>query len=245
MRETLFEYDDTEDGKLAAYKKEAELVNRDFLKRKDVYNTCLGGKVPSSVMERPVAQYAMDGTFIKSYYSITHASQSTGISRSGIQSACAGDIKFCKDCQWRYFEGNEGSIDSIEPKHKPIYQFDLQGNYLAYYKNAHLASEASNANHSAITDVCNGKRRSAGGYYWSYEKHFNYCPPEPYMIAVASYTDDGDFVRSYMSITEAAKEMNVGVPTLYKAVKGYKKHCAGYRWRYFYGNTTKIESLKD
>ena len=40
IRETLFEFDDSESGKLKAYKKEAELVNRDFLKRKDVYNMC-------------------------------------------------------------------------------------------------------------------------------------------------------------------------------------------------------------
>ena len=65
IRETLFEFDDTENGKIQAYKKEAELVNRDFLKRKDVYNMCLGGKVPSSIYEKQVCQYELDGTFIK------------------------------------------------------------------------------------------------------------------------------------------------------------------------------------
>ena len=54
-----------ESGKIQAYKKEAELVNRDFLKRKDVYNMCLGGKVPSSIYEKQVCQYELDGTFIK------------------------------------------------------------------------------------------------------------------------------------------------------------------------------------
>jgi hypothetical protein len=99
VRETLFEYEDTESGKRAAYKKEAELVNRDFLKRKDVYNTVLGGKVPSSAKEREIAQYDLDGKFLKSYYSITYASELTGISNSGIQSACSGDIKYCKGYQ--------------------------------------------------------------------------------------------------------------------------------------------------
>jgi hypothetical protein len=99
IRETLFEFEDSEEGKRQAYKKEAELVNREFLKRKDVYNTCLGGKVPSSVYEKPVAQYNIDGTFVKSYYSITHASQETGFSNSGIQAACSGQIKTCKGYQ--------------------------------------------------------------------------------------------------------------------------------------------------
>lgn len=64
-RETLFIFPDTEEGKKQAYAKEAELVNRDFIKRKDVYNLCLGGKVPSSATEKMVNQYAIDGTFIK------------------------------------------------------------------------------------------------------------------------------------------------------------------------------------
>ena len=65
IRETLFEFEDSEEGKQQAYKKEAELVNRNFLKRKDVYNTVLGGKVPSSIYEKTVCQYTMDGKFIK------------------------------------------------------------------------------------------------------------------------------------------------------------------------------------
>ena len=99
IRETLFEFEDTESGKKLAYKKEAEIVNREFLKRSDVYNTCLGGKVPSSILEKEIAQYDLSGNFIRSYYSITHASQLTGISHSGIQAACANEIKYCKDFQ--------------------------------------------------------------------------------------------------------------------------------------------------
>lgn len=65
IRETLYEFPGTEKGKIAAYKKEAELVNREFLKRKDVYNTCLGGKVPSSVSEKQINQYDLEGKYIK------------------------------------------------------------------------------------------------------------------------------------------------------------------------------------
>ena len=245
IRETLFEYDDTEIGKRAAYKKEAELVNREFLKRKDVYNMCLGGKVPSSMSEREVAQYDMDGNFLRTYHSITQAAQLTGISHSGIQSACSGDIKFCKDYQWKYFTGNKKNIPALPLKQKVVYQFDLQGNYITYYKNCAEASEKTGVCTSFINDACNGKIRSSHGYYWSYEKHFNYKPKDLQGTAIACYTDDGVFVKSFYSLTQASKELNVPISCLSRAIAGYRKHCVKYRWRYFYGNTSNIKSLKD
>jgi hypothetical protein len=42
IRITLFEYDNEED----AYKKEAEIVTEEFLKRSDVYNATVGGNKP-------------------------------------------------------------------------------------------------------------------------------------------------------------------------------------------------------
>ena len=245
IRETLFEYADTEEGKKAAYKKEAELVNRDFLKRKDVYNTVLGGKVPSSAVEREVAQYSLDGVFLRMYYSITHASQTTGISHSGIQAACSGEIKYCREYQWRYFNGSTDNIDPVTERTKRVYQFDLQGNYITSYKSCHEASKKTGIIVTSINNACLGKIRCSHGYYWSYEKHFNYTPADKKCTAVACYNDSGEFIKVYSSITDASKELKVSYGSIYKALSGYRKHCANYRWRYFYGNTDNIESLKD
>ena len=65
VRETLFTYPGTDEGMIEAYKKEAEIVNRDFIKNPMTYNECLGGRVPSYVHERAVCQYDSDGNFIK------------------------------------------------------------------------------------------------------------------------------------------------------------------------------------
>lgn len=64
-RETLFTYPDTEEGKRLAYKKEAEIVNWDFIRDPNNYNMKLGGEFSSAAEQKQIAQYDLDGNFIK------------------------------------------------------------------------------------------------------------------------------------------------------------------------------------
>lgn len=55
-------------------------------------------------------------------------------------------------------------------KSKPIYQLDLQGNYIKTWQNAHEASRQLGIDRSTISACCNGSRRNktAGGYKWCF-----------------------------------------------------------------------------
>ncbi len=50
---------------------------------------------------------------------------------------------------------------------KPIIQYDLKGNYIKKWSSIFLAKKTLKIEH--ITEVCKGKRKSAGGYIWRYE----------------------------------------------------------------------------
>lgn len=230
IRETLYTYPDTEEGKRLAYKKEAELVDRNFLKRKDVYNICLGGKIPSSTNEREIVQYDMQGNFIKSYYSIKHAAEMTNCSKSGIQAACSNK-SYCNNYQWRY-KSDIFSEEKISPaiiKEKRVFQYDLQGNYLHTYKSATEAASITLLNVSAISTVCLNKRSCAGGYYWSYKKSFDYVQKHQNTpIAVAKYTINGEFIRSYDSIADAARDVNVGKSAIRRCIQGKQYTCKNF-----------------
>ena len=58
---------------------------------------------------------------------------------------------------------------SKSQNHKPVSQYDLQGNLVKVWPSRKLASDTLNVARSSITENCNGTRRSAGGWVWKAE----------------------------------------------------------------------------
>lgn len=243
-RETIQIFPDTEQGKLDAYALEEEIVNEDFIKSSKTYNLTKGGVISmSGVNKIPIAQYTLDGKFIRTWESIKEAQEALNL--NAIYNAVCNRSKYCGDFQWRYFEGDKSDIESVNKKEKSVYQFDMQGNLLKCWKSASEASKQfSNPGSAktAIGNVCNGRTHQAYGYYWSFRPKFDYKPKG---TAVAKYDDEGNFIESYTSIAEAG--IKNGMPShnnIGAAIKGTQKRCGGFRWRYFYGNTDPIKPLR-
>lgn len=243
-RITLKEFPDTEQGMLDAYYMEEKIVTKDFIKSKMTYNLTLGGKwTVYNNLRKCIAQYTLDGKFIRAWDSITEVQQQLGL--TSISENLTGISKYCGDFQWRYYT-DESDIEPVQRKEKVVYQFDLKGNLLKVWKSAVLASNNftnPKAARVAIHNTCKNITRQAYGYYWSYKCKFEYVEYSP-SKAVAKYTDDGIFVESYSSIKEAGQLNNVDPAGISKAIKGTHKRCAGFRWRLFYGDVSNITPLK-
>lgn len=243
-RQTLKIFPDTTEGMLEAYKYEAELVTPEFVKSSDNYNLTIGGKITMNwVNEIEIAQYTLDGVFIRTWPSIKKAQQELGL--TSIYNAVCCRSKYCGDFQWKYYLGKADNIEPVTKKEKVVYQFDLLGNLLKIWKSITEASKEfknQSAARSAISNVCNKKSKQAYGYYWSFKRHFDF---EPNGIAVAKYNDEGFFIESYTSIAEAAKENKIKTPSnITAAIKGLQKRCGGFRWRFFIGDKKNIKPLK-
>lgn len=244
-RETLFIYPDTQQGRIDAYNKEAEIVNTEFVKRKDTYNLVIGGFIGvSDTFKKEIAQYTIEGKFIRTWESIKEASDALNL--TGLSGNLTGQSKYCGNFQWKYYNGDDSDIEPVTVKEKSVYQFDLQGNLIKRWKSVSLASkefENSHAARVAISSVCNNKSNQAYGYFWSYTNKFEFRTNKHY-AAVAKYNDKGEFIESYTSIKEAAEKNNIKTcSNIINTIKGLQKRCGGWRWRYFYGDTSNIKPL--
>ena len=48
----------------------------------------------------------------------------------------------------------------------PVYQFDLEGKFIASYTNATEAGKQLKISNSSISSNCKGKQNTAGGFIW-------------------------------------------------------------------------------
>ncbi len=246
-REILFIYPDTQEGKLEAFAKEKELVNVDFVKSKDTYNLTVGGVITcADNLKKEIAQYTLTGNFIRTWPSITEAEEKLGL--TSISQCLIGKSKYCGDFQWRYYT-DTSNISPVTKKEKGVYQFDLAGNLIKVWPSISEATKQFNnivAAKTNIGNVCNRKTRSAYGYYWSFKNKFEYEKFRKSKLAVAKYSIDGVFLESYNDIYEAASqfESKNAVAIIQHCIAGYQKTAFKFRWRYFYGNTSNIKTLR-
>lgn len=94
-------------------------------------------------------------------------------------------------------------------KSKPIYQYDLDGNFIKEWENAQIAAKALNIRVSTIYQSCKGtfdKPKMAGSYIWSYiktDKIEKYTPSIPYYsekYSILQINQNFEIVEKYKNI---------------------------------------------
>lgn len=117
---------------------------------------------------------------------------------------------------------------------KPIYQYGLDGNFVAEYPSTKEAQKM--LKNSGIKSAVNGALLTAAGYQWRKYKVDKIEPVSYEDVHVSrpvyQYSADGEYIRGFSSASSAAKEMELDLCRLHYACQGKQMTHAGFQWRY-------------
>ena len=123
----------------------------------------------------------------------------------------------------------------LNNKHSvPVFQYSIDGEYLAEYPSAAEAERQTGVNYAEISSCCHGKRKHAYGFQWSFEKHEKVSgtfvgkyPPNHHKEKVSTrktkiqmFDSDGSLLGEYESAKDV--ERKTGISALF-----VRTSCAG------------------
>ena len=227
FRRTILNIFDTPEE---AYSLEKQIVNKSFLKRKDVYNAKEGGICGSSYSIK-INQFNKKGKFLKEWDSIVEAADFYNISDTAINNAC----KY-KSCCKNYFWSKENSINVDEytynTESNPIicYQYDLNGKLVNTYNSILETSKDNNSTAAEIRRSIYGGYR-VGEYYYSSKIYESYTGETNVSLRkqpIYIYTLKGKFITKLKNSEEIYNFFNIKstsiITTAIRNKKPYKEY---------------------
>ena len=123
----------------------------------------------------------------------------------------------------------------LPPKlNKPIYQYDLEGNFIQSYDSTSEAGRAVGTPHTNIIKCLQGARQTAGGFQWreEYKEHIPaYKKNQGFHRTLYQYTTDNKLIKEWDSVAEAARQLSHSKEYLATKAKG-QSVAYGFRWSY-------------
>ena len=208
------------------------------------YNISHAERVNRS-LRKEIEQYDLNGNLIQTYDDKFYAAKATNISQEAIQQACLNN-GFSSNYFWKYSD-NPTPIEEIIEKYYserfsdrkvPVLAYNFDGILFKKYNSLTEAAKEMNCTTTNILRSCINYRQSACGFLFCYEDFNNSFPQraidfcnkvDPRGIGVKQYDLNGNFIKYYSSLNEAARENNIEHTALQKAFRN-RYTSGGYVW---------------
>ena len=146
-----------------------------------------------------------------------------------------------ENLEWCTYQYNLNYSDVIAWKRKPVYQYNLYGDFIAKHKCCAEVEKTMDTYIGAMVHVMyESKVGMWRGYLWSFE----YRTKEQWISIlkerksslhpIVQINDEGKEIARFNTAAEAAKAVGVSVTAICNCANGKTKHSAGYKWRYIY-----------
>lgn len=226
-----------------AYSLEEDIVNEEFLKRTDVYNTCLGGLGGDrGINSKPCYQYDLEGNFIREFKSRQEASRYLNKGFTTIKRAIKDKIK-AANCFWS--EVKVEKLDLSEYKTStnriPVFQYSNTGEYDCCYESISDAARVLNRSASKISEASK-LGILYDNKYFSFEFDFQFSVAKYnylYEIPIYVYNIYGEFYKQFDNLKVAKKELKIK-NDLFKYIRLNKPYKELYQFSF-----EKLDSMPD
>lgn len=227
IRKTLKVFDKLED----ALDLERQLVDNEFISRKDTYNIQLGGGLPP-IKTKTIYQYSKSGTFIKEWPSITEAAIHYKCSNSSIGTAIFDrtptigylwtDIKYDK------INLEDFQIDENKTK---TYLYNNTGNFIREFNSITDCSKYINESVQKVSKAVRGKFCIQNKYYCSnikYDKFPIISNTNHKNDKLYQYDLEGNFIKEWNNYSEVTKYFGKNL-NIHSSIR-LGQACGGYQW---------------
>lgn len=219
-RSTLFIFDSAQE----AYAKEAEIVTLEFVKRRDNYNTCLGG-IQSGTCFKSIYQYKLDGTFVKEWFSITEAENYFGCCKGRLSTAVKNKWAAC-NYYWSFDQKDILNIENYTVNHmQETYCYDLTGQLIGIYKTTKEAALALDLSPTSVLDASSHKHPVKGYYFVKGNVNIIELIKKRELVfsltdkSVSNYNKNGSVIHTYPNLKSAARANNISVQEIKESIK--------------------------
>lgn len=130
----------------------------------------------------------------------------------------------------------------IRGDYTPVVQLDTKGNFIASYNTIKDAAQNADNKPGNIASCLYHNSHYSKGFFWFYKNDYesgNYSIPkltphnkEYYDITVKQYDLQNNYIKTFNTIHDAAKESGLICSDILKVMNGKRKNRGGYIWKY-------------
>lgn len=206
-RSVLYVFDTEEE----ALKKEAEIVNEEFIKRNDTYNIALGGRKRPYIPEyKKIYQFNTDGLLLKEWNDIYEVADFLETWKESVYSAINNKSRLY-NFYWSYNKEIDVTTYSNPNDSKKVYKYLKSGKCISIYNSVGEAARENNMTPNHIINCITNGSLTKENYYYSYELYDEYVPKPRLDLkdkVLYLYDLEGNYLRECSS-KDFKKEYNI------------------------------------